>query len=63
MQATTSEGVLRYDLVKTRHGKKYFARAVKENKDQSWMTVAASLVIQVTIGYFLLIKNELNLNQ
>ena len=49
IQATTAKGVPRYDLVKTRHGKKYFARAVKEQKDQSWMAVAASLVIQVII--------------
>ena len=48
MQAKTAQGVPRYDLVKTRFGKKYFAKAVKVEKDQSWMTVAGSLVIQVT---------------
>ena len=46
LQAKTVGGVPRFDLVKTRHGKKYFAKVVKEAKDQSWMKVAVDLTIQ-----------------
>lgn len=46
LQAKTAKGVPRFDLVKTRHGKKYFAKVVKEPKDQSWMKVAVDLAIQ-----------------
>ena len=46
-QAKTAEGELRFDLVTSRHGKKYFAKPVKVDKDYSWMEVAAKYIIKV----------------
>ena len=46
MQAKTAAGVPQFDLVKHRHGKKYFAKVVKEPKDQSWREVAMMITIQ-----------------
>ena len=37
----------RFDLVTSRHGKKYFAKPVKVDKDYSWMEVAAQYKIKV----------------
>jgi len=48
-QATTSEGLLRFDLIKQRHGKKYYAKTVKEDKDHSWRELIVSLVIQCIV--------------
>ena len=47
LQAKTAKGVPRFDLVKHRHGKKYFAKSVKVAKDQSWMEVAVDLTLKV----------------
>ena len=46
-QSKTAEGELRFDLVTSRHGKKYLAKPVKVNKDYSWMEVAAKYIIKV----------------
>ena len=49
MQARTDEGVPRFDLIKSRHGKKYFAKIVKVEKDHSWRDMIVLLVIEVII--------------
>jgi len=45
-QAMTKDGVPRFDLVKQRHGKKYFAKMVKTDKDHSWREMVVRLLIQ-----------------
>ena len=46
MQAKTAEGVPQYDIVKNRHGKKYFAKVIKVAKDQSWRQVAMFITMK-----------------
>ena len=46
MQAKTAEGVPQFDLMKHRHGKKYFAKVIKVAKDQSWREVAMLITMQ-----------------
>ena len=36
-----------WDLVKTRHGRKYFVKAIKVAKDYGWRTTLASLTVKV----------------
>ena len=48
-QRQTAAGVPKFDLVKQRHGKKYFIKVVKEKKDYSFRTIMASLTIQVDL--------------
>ena len=36
-----------WDLVKTRHGKKHFVKAIKVSKDYGWRTALASLTVKV----------------
>ena len=47
-QAKTAEGVPKFDLIKSRHGKKYFPKIVKVDKDHSWRDMIVSLVIEVS---------------
>ena len=46
-QKTTAQGTLCFDLVKTRHAKKYQVKAVKVAKDTSWRNGLASLTVKV----------------
>ena len=46
-QARTADGVPRFDLIKSRHGRKYFAKVVKEEKDHSWREMIVKIVIEV----------------
>ena len=39
-----------WDLVKTRHGKKHFVKAIKVSKDYGWRTALASLTVKVGFG-------------
>ena len=39
-----------WDLVKTRHGKKHFVKAIKVSKDYGWRTALASLTLKVGFG-------------
>ena len=57
----SSEGQLVWDLVKTRHGKKHFVKAVKVAKDYSWRTSLASLTVKVA-GYSFLTSTFTRLN-
>ena len=36
-----------FDLVKARHGKKYYIKVIKVAKDYGWRNTLASLTIQV----------------
>ena len=47
-RAKTAEGVPKFDLIKSRHGKKYFPKIVKVDKDHSWRDMIVSLVIEVS---------------
>ena len=47
LQRVSSDGQLVWDLVKTRHGKKHFVKAVKVAKDYGWRTSLASLTVKV----------------
>ena len=47
LQRVSTEGQLVWDLVKTRHGKKHFVKAVKVAKDYGWRTSLASLTVKV----------------
>ena len=46
LQARTLKGQPIYDVVQHRHGKKYFAKVVKEAKDQSWRDMAVLYTIR-----------------
>ena len=46
-QKTTAQGTLCFDLVKTRHAKKYQVKAVKVAKDTFWRNGLASLTVKV----------------
>ena len=46
-QARTSAGVLKFDIIKSRHGKKYFPKIVKVDKDHSWRDMIVSVVFEV----------------
>ena len=50
-QATTADGVPRFDLIKSRHGKKYYAKIVRVDKDHSWREAVVALVLQVSFVY------------
>ena len=47
-QAKTAAGAPRFDLVKQRHGRKYFVKAVKEEKDHSWRNKILHLIFEVS---------------
>ena len=48
-KARTAAGVPKFDLVKQRHGVKYFAKIVKTEKEHSWRDKIVVLIVQVTI--------------
>lgn len=39
-----------YDLVRNRHGKKFYVKVVKVSKDYSWRDVLASMALKVTFN-------------
>ena len=39
-----------WGLMKTRHGKKHFVKAIKVSKDYGWRTALASLTVKVGFG-------------
>lgn len=45
-QAKTSKGVLKFDIVRQRHGKKYYAKPVKEDKNHSWREIILRMVVK-----------------
>ena len=47
IQTRTSAGVLKFDIIKSRHGKKYFPKIVKVVKDHSWRDMIVSMVFEV----------------
>ena len=47
LQRQTAGGLPRFDLVKQRHGKKYYVKAVKVPKDYNWRNTLASLTVKV----------------
>jgi hypothetical protein len=45
-QAKTSAGDLKFDLIKQRHGKKFYAKPIKEAKDHSWRELIVRFVVE-----------------
>ena len=46
-QRVSAGGQLMWDLVKTRHGRKHFVKAIKVAKNHDWRTTLASLTVKV----------------
>ena len=49
-KARTAAGVPKFDLVKQRHGSKYFAKIVKTEKEYAWRDKIVELIVQVRIS-------------
>ena len=46
-QAITAAGVPRFDLVKQRHGRKYYAKMIKSPKDHAWRDMVVHMIVEV----------------